>query len=329
MTTKDAVIAQLKNQSDYVSGETLGKTLGISRAAVNSAIRSLRDDGYEILSSTNRGYSISRSPDRINCGELSAFLPPERVESVLCLDSVDSTNNALRSMAIDGAKAGQIIIAESQTAGRGRYGRQFVSPKGKGIYISALLRPDSVEPQTATFLTAWVAVAICNAVEKVCGVRPAIKWVNDLLLGGKKICGILTEMSVESESGHIQYIIVGAGLNVNETAEDFPEELREKATSLFENTGRGFSRAQIAAEIVKELDIMAASFPADKEKYLRAYRKDCVTTGKTVRVFGKEERHGFAKEINDDFALVVKFDDGEEKAVSSGEVTVRSENGYV
>lgn len=232
-------------------------------------------------------------------------------------------------MAFDGAPAGQIVIAESQTAGRGRYGRQFVSPKGKGIYISALLRPDNVDPQNAANLTAWVAVAICNAVEKVCGVRPAIKWVNDLLLNGRKICGILTEMSIESENGHIQYIVAGAGLNVNETAEDFPEELREKATSVFAETGKEFSRAQIAAEIIKELDIMAASFPDNKEPYLSAYKRDCVTVGKQVRVCGKEERFGTAKEINDDFSLTVKFDDGEEKPVKSGEVTVRGENGYI
>ncbi len=328
MNTKDAVIAALRKQDDYVSGETLGKTLGISRAAVNSAIRSLRDDGYEILSSTNKGYAISSAPDKINCGELLAYLPPKRVENVLCVDCVDSTNNALRAMAFDGAKAGQIMIAEAQTAGRGRYGRQFVSPKGKGIYISALLRPDNVEPQNAAFITAWVAVAVSNAVEKVSGIRPVVKWVNDLLLGNKKICGILTEMSVESENGHIQYVIIGAGLNVNETAEDFPEELREKATSLYEYTGRKFSRAQIAAEIIKEFDIMAKAFPADKAKYLSAYRKDCVTVGKNVRVCGKEEKKGVAKEISDDFGLVVRFENGEEKTVSSGEVTVRGENGY-
>lgn len=329
MKTKDAVLAFLKKQADYVSGEALGEALGVTRTAINAAVKALRQDGYEISSSTNKGYILSYSPNSINCGELLTLLPPERVENILCLESVDSTNNRLREMALAGAPAGQIVIAESQTAGRGRYGRQFVSPKGKGVYISALFRPESVPPESASTLTAWVAVAICNAVEKTCGVRPSVKWVNDLLLGNRKICGILTEMTIESENGHIQYVIVGVGINVNEIETDFPEELRSVATSVYAETGKQHSRAELAAQIITELDKLGKLWPNEKTAYLAAYKNDCVTVGKTVRISGKEETVCYAKEIDDNFGLVVKFSDGTEKTVSSGEVSVRGLYGYV
>lgn len=329
MKTKDEVLAVLKKRGDYVSGETLGETLGVSRMAVNAAVKALRQDGYEISSSTNRGYILTGAPDLINGGELLALLPAERAENILCLDSVDSTNNRLRELALAGAPAGQVVLAESQTAGRGRYGRQFASPTGKGVYLSMLFRPESVQPASVSTLTAHVAVAICDAVQTVCGVRPGIKWVNDLLLGNRKICGILTEMSVESESGHIQYVIVGAGVNVNETDADFPAALRPIATSILAETGQRFARARLAAQMITELDKLRAVWPHEKARYLAAYRKDCVTVGKTVRLSGADEQTAFAKAIADDFGLIVRFPDGTEKTVSSGEVSVRGLYGYV
>ena len=329
MNTKEAVISQLMKSGGYVSGETLGETLGISRAAVNTAIRALRTDGYEIDSSTNKGYILLSSPDVISYGGLSAYLPNERVGKIFCYDCVNSTNTVLRELALAGAEAGRVVTAEAQTAGRGRMGRSFVSPKSKGVYISYLIRPDGVAPANATSLTAWVAVAISNAVERVCGIRPDIKWVNDLVLDGKKICGILTEMSVESESGHIQYIVIGAGLNVNETADDFPEELREKATSIFAATGKRFKRVLLAAEIIKELDLLSAAFPNGKQRYYDSYKKNCVTVGKAVRIMNKEEDSGFAEDLTENFELVVRMSDGTKKIISSGEVSVRSEKGYV
>ncbi len=329
MKTKDAVLAILKRQGDFVSGEKISDMLHVSRMAISTAVKALRADGYEIDAATNKGYALKNAPDILSPGELLCFLPPERVRDVLCLDCVDSTNNRLRELAHGGSPAGQIVIAESQTAGRGRYGRSFVSPKSKGIYMSALFRPESVPPACASSLTGWVAVAICNAVEKTCGVRPQIKWVNDLLLGSRKICGILTEMTVESENGHIQYVIVGAGLNVNETADDFPAELKDVATSLSIETGGAFNRARIAAQMIAELDTLRQDWPHNKAPYLDAYRKDCVTVGKTVRVTGSCEGVGVAQSIDDDFGLVVRFDDGAEKTVSSGEVSVHGLYGYV
>lgn len=330
MTTKDEVIAILKESSDYVSGEKISELLGLSRVAVNSAVKSLRADGYKITSSTNKGYMLVSSPDKITSGDLSRYIGKERADNVICLDSVDSTNNYLRKSAYDGANAGTVVIAESQSAGRGRYGRSFASPAGKGVYMSVLLRPENVTAEELSCVSAWVAVAVHNAIKSAYGILTGIKWVNDITLGNKKLCGILTEMSIESENGHVQYIIVGAGVNVNETAEDFPEQYRSVATSLYEYTGKKHDRTVLAAEMIKSLDILNRDLPRLKQKYLDAYRKYNVTIGKEVRVISPlGESSAFAAGLDDDFGLIIRTADGKEKTVHSGEVSVRGLYGYV
>ncbi len=330
MTTKDEVIAMLSANDEYVSGEKISERLGISRAAINTAVKSLRAEGYDIRSSTNKGYRLSLAPDILSCGLLSRYLGTTRAKDVICLDSVDSTNNYLRKLALDGAPAGQVVIAESQTAGRGRLGRSFASPKGKGIYMSVLLRPKSVDATEVSAISAWVAVAVHNAIFRACGVRSGIKWVNDLTLGAKKLCGILTELSIESENRHIQYIIVGVGVNVNEIPEDFPEAYRDIAASLYMHTGTLCDRIRIAAEMIRALDTLAVDLPHNRQPYLDTYRQYNVTTGKDVRLISYDsESVGYAVRIDDDFGLVVRDGDGKEKTVHSGEVSVRGLYGYV
>lgn len=330
MTTKDQVIAILSASDAYVSGEEISKRLNVSRAAVNAAVKALRADGYDIRSSTNKGYSLSAVPDTVSCGLLSRYLPVGRADTVLCLPSVDSTNNYLRKLALSGAPAGQIVIAESQTAGKGRLGRYFASPAGKGVYLSVLLRPQNVTAQEVSSVSAWVATAVHNAVFRACGVRSGIKWVNDLTLGAKKLCGILTELSIESENGHIQYMIVGAGVNVNETETDFPEEYRDVATSLYMHTGKRYDRNKIAAEMIRSLDALACDLPHNKQPYLDTYRRYNVTTGKDVRLLSPNGTSiGYAAAIDDDFGLTVRDEHGEEKTVHGGEVSVRGLYGYV
>ena len=327
--TKDIVLAILKKAGSYVSGEEISRTLGISRAAVNSAIKTLRNDGYDILSSTNKGYVLNNVPDRLNIGEMLALLPADRVEHIICLDSIDSTNNCLRELAQKGAPDGQIIIANEQTEGRGRHGRSFASPRDKGVYLSMLMRPGSL-PADIFSITAWVAVAICNAIETVCGIRPGIKWVNDLVVNKKKVCGILTEMSVEGESGHVQYVIVGIGLNVNEQANDFSEEITQIATSLYEETGQNTCRARLACEMVKELDKVRSRWPIGKQEYLDAYRNDCITSGKEICIqVGGTERIALVEGIDDSFGLIARFADGSTESITSGEASVRGLYGYV
>jgi len=323
MTTKDSVLAILKFSGDYVSGEKISATLGISRMAVNTAVKSLRSNGYDILSATNKGYFLNNAPDRLTTGELLAFIPYDRMKNVICLDTVESTNNILRDMAYNGAADGQVVIANEQTQGRGRFGRSFVSPKDKGIYMSILLRPKG-NPADGITLTSWTAVAVSNAIQKICGIRPGIKWVNDLVLGKKKLCGILTEMLMEGESGSINYVIIGIGLNVNEKSEDFPENLRHIATSLYEQTGTLYKRSLLAAEIIHELDMLRAGWPGEKSVYLKSYRENSVTVGKEIQILsGDSQCSATALSIGDDFSLDVKQQDGTIKNLSSGEISVR------
>lgn len=321
--TKDAVLAILRKETGYISGEHISQLLGVSRAAVNTAVKALRAEGYEISSSTNKGYHLEAAPNSITAKELSVYLPEERMQSVECLDSVDSTNNRLRELALAGAPNGQVVLANRQTQGRGRRGRAFASPQDNGIYLSILFYPDSL-PTDVAEITAWTAVATNNAIAEICGVRTGIKWVNDLVLNRKKLCGILTEMSVESESGYIQYIIIGIGINVNEQAEDFPEEVRHIATSLAMETGKAHSRARLAAALIRELDKMGQAWPEGKQAYLEAYRRDNITTGKEITVVrGAEEAPAFAVAIGDDFSLRVRYADGRSEALSSGEISIK------
>lgn len=321
--TKDNVLYYLKEQQGYVSGQAISEKLGLSRMAVSAAVSSLRDDGYQIESSPRRGYRLVGSPDHLTVGELMTCLPSERMARVICLDSVDSTNRYLKDLADKGASEGQVVIANEQTEGRGRRGRSFLSLKDKGIYFSILLRPDT-KPAAMAEITAWTAVAVGDAVEKVCGIHPDIKWVNDLLMNDRKITGILTEMSLEAETGMISSVIIGIGINVNQDPDDFPEDLRPIAGSLKTAVGQTVSRAALAAQMVVEMDKMIAAWPHDRNYYINAYKKHCTTTGKAINVIaGGTATPAESLDIGDDFSLRVRYEDGREEALNSGEVSVR------
>ncbi len=321
--TKDSVLAILRRENSYISGEKISSVLGVSRAAVNAAVKTLRAEGYDILSSTNKGYYLHAVPDALTANELSAYVDGQRMQSVLCVDSVDSTNNRIRELAMSGAPDGQIVIANEQLRGRGRRGRDFISPKDKGIYLSMLMRPDNL-PADMMMITAWTAVAVNNAIESVYGIRPGIKWVNDLVINQRKVCGILTEVSVEGESGYVQHMIIGIGINVNEQECDFPAELRDTATSLLMETDKEHSRAYLASELIKELDCMRMAWPEEKQSYLNAYRNDDITVGKEISIVRNAgERPAVACAVEEDFSLRVRYKDGVSETVSSGEVTLR------
>lgn len=320
----------LAHQGDFLSGETMSQQLGISRAAVWKAIEALRQEGYVITSAPNRGYRLDSAPDRIREGELAGHLEGCVLGgSLMCLDSIDSTNTECKRQAMAGAPHGLVVLSEEQTGGRGRLGRSFQSPRGCGLYLSLLLRPQ-LPPQEVVDFTAWVAVAVCDGIEAACGVRPQIKWTNDLVLGGKKLCGILTEMGLESETNSLQYLVTGIGVNVNHAREDFDPELREIATSLSMHLGRPVRRSALAVEIIRALDRMYAGFPENKPEYLARYRADCMTTGKQVQLITPVSRQeAVALAIDDEFRLVVQLPDGTQKALSAGEVSVRGMYGYV
>ncbi len=331
ISTKDFVVAELIKNDTYISGENLSSRLGISRAAINSAVKSLKAEGYQIESSTRKGYLLKSHPDKLTTGEMLAFLSKERIENISVYDEVDSTNKILKELGSEGAAEGTIVISDCQVKGRGRLGRSFLSPHEKGIYFSYLIRPKSHFEEIST-ITAWTAVAISNAIFNVTGVRPDIKWVNDLLINKKKICGILTELSLESESGLIDNIVVGIGINVNHKPEDFPEEIREIASSISYEINKPVSRAMLACEMVKEMDKLASNWGKDKSLYLDSYRKACITTGEDVSCVNihtsTESRKGKALEINEDFSIKIQFEDGSIENLSSGEVSVRGLYGY-
>ena len=331
MSSREDVLTLLRKEEGFLSGQELSRCLGLSRAAVWKAVDALRREGYEIEARTGLGYRLASAPDALTEAEIRSFLGKTAVvgRELRCFDELDSTNNYLKTQSA--APDGTVAIADSQTAGRGRMDRSFQSPKGRGIYLSVLLRPP-LPPERLLPVTALAGVAVCAAVERVCGVRPGLKWPNDPVLNGKKLCGILTEMSLEAETGRVQSLVLGIGVNVGQGPEDFSPEVREVAASLLQALGRPVSRPKLAAALLEELDrAYAALLAGDLSEYLAAYRRDCVNLGKTVQLipFGGGEREtAQAVDVDEEFSLVVRGADGKERTVRSGEVSVRGLWGY-
>lgn len=245
------------------------------------------------------------------------------------LDTVDSTNIRLRAMAEVGAPHGTCLIALEQTEGRGRQGRSFSSPRGLGLYFSLLLRPSCI-PAQAGHVTAMAAVAACDAVEAVSGLRPGIKWTNDLVLGNKKLAGILTEMEADWVSNTIHYIIIGIGINLNHRAYQFPADLESIAASIRMETRKETDLADMSAALVKRFSQMSSGILTKKDLWLQRYRQDCVTLGREVKLLrGQDIRYARALDIDPDGSLIVRYPGGEIESVSSGEVSVRGLWGYV
>ena len=250
-------------------------------------------------------------------------------DSLLWFDSIDSTNTRAKELAAQGAPHGTVLIADHQTGGRGRRGRSFHSPAGTGIYLSVILRPNC-NPAGLMHLTCAAAVAMCDAVESACGIRPGIKWTNDLVCGSRKLAGILTELGL-SATGTVDYAIIGIGINCCQEEADFPEEIRSIAGSLRSVTGREVRREQVAAAMLDALYRMDQSLLTNREEILDRYRSDCITLGKEVSVVKADGsvRHGTALDIDNEGALVVRFPNGTAETVNSGEVSVRGMYGYV
>ena len=240
---------------------------------------------------------------------------------------IDSTNTRAKQMAFEGAPHGTVLIAEHQTGGRGRMGRTFHSPAGSGVYLSMIIRP-GCPAQNLLHLTCATAVAAANGIQNATGLRPGIKWTNDLVVGQRKLGGILTELSVNS-TGMVDFAVIGIGINCCQTATDFPEEINNIATSLHLCTGKIIDRATVIAEIMTALHKMCATLH-DSQSVLGSYRSDCITIGQEISlVRGEEIRHGKALDVDEQGALIVQFFDGNTEAVNSGEVSIRGMYGYV
>ena len=242
-------------------------------------------------------------------------------------NTIDSTNTRAKQMAAEGAPHGTVLVADCQTGGRGRMGRSFHSPAGSGIYLSMILRPEC-PAQDLMHLTCAVAVAAADGIEFATGLRPGIKWTNDLVVRQKKLGGILTELSLDSQ-GNAEYAIVGIGINCNQHAEDFPGDIREIATSLHLCTKKRIDRPSVIAQILVALEKMSKALH-DTDAVLSRYRSDCITIGKEISLLrGDEIRHGKALDVDESGALIVKFSDGQTQTVQSGEVSIRGMYGYV
>lgn len=321
MAAKEKILQQLRESGGFVSGEELSELLHVTRAAVWKNISLLRDEGYEINSATNRGYRLVSCPDRYAPEEIGAGLETEMLgRNVFCYETIDSTNEEAKRRALEGAPGGSLFIAEQQTGGKGRLGRNWVSPAGTGMWFSVLLRPGAL-PLRIAATTLLAGVAVCGAIRETTGCEAMIKWPNDIVVGTKKVCGILTEMSAEME--RVEFVVIGIGVNANGTA--FPEPLRDRATSIRLETGRPVRRVALLQEILRRLEkLLQQNAVALTPAFLETYKASCASLGKLVG-FQREGRRitGTAVDISPEGELIVRLPDGSQETVLSGEVNVQ------
>lgn len=323
--TKAAVLTALKNgKSRFISGEELSNQLGVSRTAVWKAIRSLREEGYPIESSTNKGYMLMQDSWLITKESLQLSLPYRyKNNSIYLYDTIDSTNTAARQLVLDGAPHGTVVIARQQTKGRGRLGRSFFSPR-EGIYMSIIIKP-TFDVSKSMLVTSAAAVAVAEAIENICGIDARIKWVNDIFIDGKKVCGILTEGMTGFETGQIENLVIGIGINT--TLKDFPQDLLDTVGAVEGD----YSKSSLVAEVItRTLDFCEAP---DDINFIDTYREKSLVIGKTVNVFkGKYKidpdseipsRPARVLDIDKTGGLVVMYTDGTRETLTSGEITIR------
>jgi BirA family biotin operon repressor/biotin-[acetyl-CoA-carboxylase] ligase len=324
VTIDAQILIALRNaEQNSVSGADLSERLGISRAAIWARIDELRKLGYDIEASPHQGYCLRSSPDVLHADELLSRLGGSHIigRDIRVFQETGSTNDVIEKLARDGAKEGVVVFAETQTKGRGRLGRKWISPAGKGLWFSVLLRPD-LRPQAATQMTVATATALARDIPNQTTLTPEIKWPNDILIGGKKIAGILTELSAELD--HIKYIIIGIGVDVNLSATDLPPEVRKLATSLKIESGQTVPRADLAAAILQELDkdyarICAGGFEALADEW----EEQCCTLGRNVTIHvGDRQLSGRAESLDADGALLLRTQHGHLERIIGGDVTL-------
>ncbi|MBA4699665.1 MAG: biotin--[acetyl-CoA-carboxylase] ligase [Ruminococcus sp.] len=325
---KADILKMLRESDGYVSGQELCEKLGVSRTAVWKAINGLKEKGYQVEAVRNRGYRIIESPDILTKEELSSMIDTEWAgQTIYYFDQIDSTNIRAKQLGEEGVPHGTLIVAGQQNAGRGRRGRTWESPPGVSIYMSIVLRPE-MAPVKAPMLTLVMALSAADSLKECTGLDVQIKWPNDIVLNGKKLAGILTEMSTEME--YINHVVIGVGINVN--TGQLPEELEEKATSLRLETGRIIRRSEIIASIMKEFEGNYQLFIETQglRQMQEKYNSLLINREKEVRILGvKEEYAAYALGINEKGELLVRRDNGEIEAILAGEVSVRGVYGYI
>ena len=323
MSVKEEVLACLEQEKGaFISGEALAQRLGVSRNAVWKAIKALEAQGYAIEGVTKKGYRLAQACSILSAAAVRRYAGSS-VTSIEYHDSIDSTNNRAKELAAQGCPAGTLVVANQQTAGRGRQGRPFYSPSGSGVYFSVVLRP-SFALADITAVTSFAAVCTAQAIEEVFVTPVQIKWVNDLFAQGRKCCGILTEASILPESGGIDYIVVGIGVNVSAPEGGFPGEVAQVAQALCEgNPDANDGRARLAAHAANLLAQGAETIPS--KPHLEEYRRRSLLDGRSVTVEqGRESFRALVLGVNDDLTLQVQLEDGSQRALSHGEVHIPS-----
>ncbi len=323
MSNKEKILnILLDNKGDYVSGEDIANSLQISRNAVWKSISKLKEEGISILSSKKLGYMLPSDLDILSKEEISNALIDElKGTEIHLLNTVDSTNDYAKMLAKQDAPEYTLVVADTQTHGKGRMGRVFSSPSGTGIYMSFILRPKT-SLETAQLITSCVAVAISKAIDTLCNCSSKIKWVNDIFLNDKKISGTLTEGAINFENGSFEYAIVGIGINVRSVKNIFDGELSSIATSIEDETGLKISRSRLIAEVFNNVYSQLQSI--DEKSFIKEYKKRSLIVGKDV-IVSENGQEVFAKAIGIDktAGLIVQFEDGSTKVLNSGEARIR------
>ncbi len=323
MSLKNHVLKVLEeNRDHYISGQTMANELNVTRSAVWKCIKQLEGDGYCIEGVQNRGYKLAEDSDILSPVSIKKYFAPEYKDSdIFVYKTVGSTNDVLKKMALDKAKEGTLVVAEEQTHGKGRKGKSFFSPYGKGIYMSILLYP-SFSVQTAGLLTSAAAVAVAESIDELCEVQTGIKWVNDVFIKDKKACGILTEASMSIENHGLEYVIVGIGINIELPETGFPSEIESKAAAVFQDKEKiPDIRSKLCANIVNRFTRYYKNL--EQRTFLDAYKKKLFFLNQKITVVaGKETTVATALDIDENCHLLVRMEDGTEKYLDSGEISI-------
>ncbi|MDK2823497.1 MAG: BirA family transcriptional regulator [Clostridia bacterium] len=325
---KQKILKILSDSKDYVSGEKLSELCGISRTAIWKHINNLKDEGYEIHSQPRIGYRLIKRPDALLKTEILAGLHTSKwgKEFLYTFEEVDSTNNLAKKFAAEGQPEGTVVVAEQQLQGKGRLGRTWISPKGKGIWVSVILRPN-ILPTKSPQITFVLAVGMIKALRKILPIKAKIKWPNDILINKQKVAGILTELSAEIE--RVNYIVFGIGVNVNQDKEEFPIEFRDKATSLKSVLGYEVSRVKVLQAMLEEIEISYNQYLEQGfQIVLDEWKDNSLTLGQQVEVIMDNQKlEGQAVDVDQDGCLIVKDKNNCLHKIIAGDVSLRGHGG--
>lgn len=325
---KTKILELMRDNQDYISGQELCERFGVSRTAVWKAVNQLKEEGYDIEAVRNKGYRLKSAPEVLSESELGSRIRTRWAgRNLSYLKETDSTNNDAKRCMEEGGVHGTLIVAERQTAGRGRRGKLWESPEGTAVYMTIGMRPEFA-PDKVSMLTLVMALSVAEAIEEQSGLEAGIKWPNDVVVNKRKVCGILTEMILEAE--YIRCVVTGVGINVNQTA--MPEEIVQTATSLFIEKGEKLSRAALIESVMRHFENNYDRFidSLDLSELKEAYEARLANKDQLVRVLDpKGEYEGIARGIRCTGELIVELPDGIVREVYAGEVSVRGYYGYV